>query len=638
MALSAPTPSSSLAPLVQAFQRYLVDTNLYPGLEAIEGKLETGRLVITAQHPLPEIDDPRGLLKDLEMVFRELMPEVGLPDSVGDLGSDLPVRICLQLRQAKRPYATHTFTWCVDDAVEQVFPVFPADAAGDGPAETDALSSLTDHNGHGSRSAVGGGPPPLAPSYAALVPFTDAVLALPEAHVQSPSQDSWRVRWRPRGVTLSRFLGRYWSYGVAGLILVSSGVFAYTITRPCVVGSCIRLDKADEFYQSAQNQLNHDPDAETLQMAQTEMQGAIDLLSPIPKWSSHYGVAQQQLTLYRQEIVALNLIQQGKELATKAANQSQNPPHPVERWVDIHLLWQQAIDKLETVPADSPTYAYTQRKLEEYRAYYNTIGRRITAEEEAEANFNTALQTAQLAQQRMATAESLAGWQLAVQEWQAAIHGLDLIPQGTQAYPEAQLHLKDYRQELLRAQGKAHQEENSARNYHQAIQTAQQAEGYEAKQQWTLAVTNWKQALAYAQAVPAGTTLAKEAETLVGLYQPALANAQHQLQTAVALQQLKQIVANLCQGSATPCTVTTDPNQVSVTVIAQYAQALRQAITPPAPDGTFGFTNQLSPDAQTLIDAIMTASRQIDDQIAVYDAQGGFIARYRPDLGGFQKN
>jgi uncharacterized membrane protein affecting hemolysin expression len=78
-------------------------------------------------------------------------------------------------------------------------------------------------------------------------------------------------------------------------------------------------------------------------------------------------------------------------------------------------------------------------------------------------------------------------------------------------------------------------------------------------------------------------------------------------------------------------------SQVQVRLPSQYAQPLRQALTPPAPDGTVSFTNQISPDLQALINQLTTVSHQINRPVAIYDNQGNLLARYRPDLGGFAK-
>ncbi|TVQ13179.1 MAG: hypothetical protein EA368_02595 [Leptolyngbya sp. DLM2.Bin27] len=642
-------------PLQQAFASYLNETQLYPGLTTVDCSERSGRLLLLAQHPAPEVDKPKQLLRELETAFRQLVPVAGLPEADWATAA-LLVRIDLKLEVAPQPYAIHTFSWRPEDAGPVVFPAGVtaqeplAVSAVDAPAvdapeveapeveapegESDLLDrndcpsaeSWVDQSGDGS-----GSQDQVPPGQMSGLPFSDAALARPDPAVQAPDGPGW-VR---QGLRSLRY---YWSYGLAALILVGSGAFVYALTRPCVVGGCDRLTWASEHYDLAQITLIGTPTSDDLTTAQLDLQTAIDLLTPIPTWSSHYEVAQADLQRYQGSIVHLNAILQALALANEAANLSQTPPHPVERWVKVHLLWQQAIDRLESIPSDSPLFDFSQQKLREYQSNYSAIGRRIVAEEEAEANFNTAIQTGNLARQRMDTANSLAGWQLATKEWQAAIRGLSLIPQGTMVYGEAQAQLSEYQQQLNRVTNRAALEEAGAHNYHQSVQAARAAAAYEAKSQWTLALSHWRQAVGSAQQIPADTILAAEGAVLLETYQPALANAQNRLRTAVALQTLTTSLAQICELSATPCTVSEDSSQVRVVLSSQYADPLRQAITPPVADGTFTFTNQLSPGAQRLIEQIITTSHQVDRQVAIYDAQGGFVARYRPDLGGFIKN
>jgi tetratricopeptide (TPR) repeat protein len=622
--LSSPS-TTGLKPLQRAFADYLRETNLYPGLAAIACSEQGGRLLLVAEHGAPEIDQPSELLRELEGAFRDLVPVVGLPEADWAAVDDLAVRIYLKLRSAPEAYAIHTFTWRPEDAAGVVF---PPPAAG---AQLEAAPPSPAQTGLGVAGVSGDGG-------AGNLPFSDAALALPEAAVQAPDVNPWADRgrqWLGRG---ARSLRYYWSYGLAALILVGSGAFAYALSRPCVVGSCDRLDQAAELAELAQVTLAGRPSGDELATAQLDLQTAIDLLTPVPTWSAHYGTAQADLQRYQGSIASLNALIQAQAIASEAASLSQNPPHPVERWVNVHLLWQQAIDRLGTIPADSPAFDFAQQKLREYRSNHSAIGRRIIAEEEAEANFNTAIQTGDLARQRTETANSLAGWQLATKEWQAAIKGLSLIPQGTMVYGEAQAQLKDYQQQLTRTTNRATLEEAGAHHYNQAIQAARAAAAYEAKTQWTLAVAQWRQAVASAQNIPRDTILAEEGAVLLETYQPALANAEGRLRTAVTLQNLTFTLAQMCEFSATPCTVREDASQVRVVVSSQYAEPLRQAITPPAADGTFAFTAQISPGAQQLIDQIISASHQVNRPVAIYDAQGGFVARYRPDLGGFIKN
>ncbi|WP_192574895.1 hypothetical protein, partial [Haemophilus parainfluenzae] len=92
-----------------------------------------------------------------------------------------------------------TFTWKLDDAVTQVFPTaspeLPEEAQPVAGARNDTLQQLT-------------------AASTALVPYADAVLALPEAHIEVPQQEPWQIPWRSLGSQLTNFGRRYWSYGL----------------------------------------------------------------------------------------------------------------------------------------------------------------------------------------------------------------------------------------------------------------------------------------------------------------------------------------------------------------------------------------------------------------------------------------
>ncbi len=444
----SPSTQRGFEPLQQAFAGYLKETSLYPGLTAVDCSERSGRLLLLAKHSPPEMGDPNDLLKELESAFRDLVPTVGLPEADWAMAEALSVRIYLKLKLASQPYAMHTFTWQPEEVVQALFPAevngtengvpengvpenggteHSQNGSGQGPAVQETADAALKADALESEGAIADSHDPALPAGESLhspaLSFSDTALALPDAAVQPPA-GGWSQRsqaWASQGLRSLRY---YWSYGLAALILVGSGAFAYALTRPCVVGSCDRLEQANEFYDLAQVTLVGRPTGDDLATAHLDLQTAIDLLTPVPTWSSHYAVAQNNLQRYQRSIVSLDAIIQAQTLAGEAANLSQTPPHPVERWVKVHLLWKQAIDRLESIDADSPTFDYSQQKLREYRANHSAIGRRIVAEEEAEANFSTAIQTGSLARQRMDTANSLAGWQLATKEWQAAIRGL----------------------------------------------------------------------------------------------------------------------------------------------------------------------------------------------------------------------
>ncbi|MEB3289240.1 MAG: hypothetical protein VKI82_04960 [Leptolyngbya sp.] len=658
---------TSLASLNQALALHLRQSPLHPGLTVI-GQEHQGRLLLLAQHRAPVAQDLAALFKALERLLYTVLSTVPLEDSPWEGQVAIPVRLYLKLKGEDRPYAMHTFTWRLAETAAILFPTAPESAeietadrpdapdldSQDSQDSQDPPATQADQASPGAEVGPDSPAPPTvppAPSEASVEPPP------PDLAEEAPDPDDpdslALALWgdpreapppgmdapRPKLLdTLSQGLRDYWSYGVVGAMVVTSGLFALALTRPCVVGRCDRLAQAQAHYNQAQETLSFSPSTTDLEAAQVSLQQAIDRLAPIPSWSGAYDAAQVDLQRYRQEGRAVQAILRAQAIAARAADLSQNPPHTVERWVTIHQLWRQAIDQLETVPDTSPAFDYAQKKRSEYRANHSAIGRRVVAEEESEANFNTALQTGLLAQQRMETANSLAGWQLAVKEWQAAIKGLSLIPRGTLIYEQAQAQMRDYQQHLHRATNQSHLETVGTHNYDQAMRAARTASAYEAQGQWSLAVSHWQRAVASAQQIPPETLLSDAGALLLETYEPALRNAQNRLQGAVAIQSLTTTLGTLCSEVGGSCTVREEPNQVRITLATPAANALRQAITPPAANGTFGFTQTLTPQTQSLIEQVTTLSHQINRPVAIYDGQGSFVARYRPDVGGFVRN
>ncbi len=641
---------SSLASLNQAMALHLRQTPLHPGL-TVTCQAHQGRLRLLGQHRAPEVKDLADLFKALERALYAVLSTVSLDGSPWEDQLAIPVQVDLKLKANERPYAMHSFTWRLADTAAILFPAAPDQPAAEPLDPQDAQVFQTAQDAQSFQLSQDAQDSPLSPpGETTEPPPPDLITTAPEPE-DSPSlalalwgnpgeADAGETGAAgPKGLGfLRQGLQDYWSYGVVGLLVVTSGLFAVALTRPCVVGRCERLTEAQVHYDQAQETLSFSPSATDLEAAQVALQQAIDRLAPIPAWSGAYDVAQVDLPRYRQDLRAVQAILQAQTTAARAAELSQNPPHTVERWVTIHQLWRQAIDRLESVPATSPAFNYAQKKRSEYRANHSVIGRRIVTEEEAEANFNTALQTGLLAQQRMETANSLAGWQLATKEWQAAIKDLSLIPRGTLIYEQAQAQMRDYQQHLHRTTNQGHLETVSAHNYDQAIRAARTAAAYEAQGQWSLAVNHWQRAVDSAQQIPTGTLLSTEGAMRLETYEPALLNAQNRLQGAVAIQGLTTTLGTLCSDVGESCTVREDPNQVRIALATPHANALRQAITPPAANGTFGFTQTLTPQTQSLIEQVTTLSYQVNRQVAIYDSQGSFVARYRPDVGGFVRN
>lgn len=581
-----------------AFRRYLQETALYPGLDTIECHLIPNGLWLLAQHPAPEVLPPHSLLRNLEEAFREIMAEVCLP-ALLDYGDPLLVKLQLKTLQGHKPYATHTFLWHFQEAAAVVFDL----ASADQPTKAEEQAE--------ERAAV---PTLVADQEPESNPSLDA--PSPSPPLNPPPKDGSRIL-------------RYGVYGLAASIVLGSCLFAYGITRPCVVGACDRIPQAEEFKVSAQERLANDPTPADVLAAQEELQIAVKILNGIPLWSSHHAAITPTKQNYQRDLDAVTQLINAQRKATEAVQDSQNPPYPLEHWEQIQRRWRQAIALLEDIPPGSLAAPLAQEKLQEYQANDQSIGQRIDNEAAANKHYSQATSTAQMAQQRSETADSLASWRLAEREWTIAIQELSLILQGTATYPKAQQQLPAYQQQLNQAKSRVRIETMANRAHEQAKAAAAQAEAAIEQNQWTLAVSHWRDALARAQSVPQNTSLTATAEALVDQYEAALTQSQKQLQTAVALNQMQATLNELCSGSG-PCSVTAETGQVQITLNGQFANALETAITPPG-----NLDGEITPAAQQLIEAIMALGNRLESSLDIYDSGNRLIARYRPDLGGF---
>ncbi|PSN17034.1 hypothetical protein C7271_19830, partial [filamentous cyanobacterium CCP5] len=574
-------------------QGYLHETALYPGLEAIACQLLPTGIRLLVQHPAPEILPPTSLLRDLEAAFREIMAEVPLPASLSE-NESLPVQIRLQLDHSPSPYATHTFSWQLREAATVVF---QEEFANPGPVSSEPAAAVP----ASGLADAGGGDQPETKQPETRQPETgsqaehstdrefdhesDEFYPASDATDEAPGSDM--VLWQadtagpvaatsslPRWLTTSgHWLARYGVYGVAGTILVGSTLLAYAITRPCVVGGCDRLETAADLSLSAQTKIDDSPSTESVLAAQQELEEAVTLLRAVPVWSAHHAQAKSDQQTYQTSLDHLNQLVKAQAKATRAVQNSQSPPYPVSEWVETQQYWRQALTLLAAIPPESGVYPLAEQKLQEYQTNYDTIGQRIEREETAQEYLNLAIQTGQNATLRSELAESAAEWRLAEQEWQTAVQQLALIPQGTTAYSEARKYLQDYRNQLARARGRARVEGLASDEYQRATAAAEQAQSAVARDQWTLAVGHWQAALAAAEAVPSNTSLTESARTKAEEYQAALDQAKGQLRTAVAVQKMRDLLDQICGAEATPCTVDVQPNQIRLTLNAQYAQA-----------------------------------------------------------------
>lgn len=458
-------------------------------------------------------------------------------------------------------------------------------------------------------------------------PWEEAVALIDDDEVER-QRDQWRRQSR----------GSRWIF-VGALGFVAVGVLGFVLSRPCTVGGCDRIQTAQVAGDEAIDKLSSDTSLIAVNEAKQQLKRSVQLLEPIPRWSSYHAQAQAILPEYENYLQALDQVSEAQTLAYQAAVKSQNPPHPVSTWEDIAKDWLQAANALKLVAEDSPVHELAERKLVEYRANRATTLVRIEAETKAEDSLREAQQAASLGSQQSETASSLAEWEEALASWELAVNRLSQIPQGTNACREAQEVLSDYAKALEKVRDRTQQERSASQNLSKAKQLATEAQRAATEDQWTSATQNWKNALDQLESIEATTSASAEAQLLSGLYSSSLNRAEKSLEVALRFQPIEPSFFATCGTAATQkCTYSVRAGNVRLDLLQGYDSVINQSITPPDQRSNIAPTAQLVSQSNQLLEEITQLSIQAQVPIELYDAKGDFLARYRPELKGFVRN
>lgn len=581
----------------------------------IRCSFQQGRLCLLAEEPLaaPNRAAQGRRMAALALVLQQVLASTPLPEGYLSSQGTLPVRFYLRQRGKVRPYAARDWRWQPAEslpgtALEAADATAPeglpqpamAEAADDGPGSLACIAAADSTTTEGPLTAT--------------ATFPD--LGAAEAAQAIPNR------------------GRPWR-SIAGLVLIgfTLGGMAYGLSRPCWIGPCDRRQAARDLSQPALSQLQENATAADIQAAAAQTEKAIRLLSPVPPWSAHYKDVQAELRQYRAHLDHLNQVEAARGYGNQAAEKSQDPPHPVAYWVEVHLLWQKAMAELQQIPEESPLMPLVQNKLAEYAANHKAIGQRLQAEERAEATLSQAMKAAQLATARTQKAATLSEWLIAQRGWQQAIDALGNIPQGTLAYEEAQNLLQKYRRQLSQTRIRVNAEKAGDRAYQASRDSAAEAERAASANQWSVAAERWRRAYIQGRQVPQDTVHYAAIQARLGVYQSAILQAENQPQRVAVAISPGDLQA-VCPAPDL-CTISQQGQGIEVALKAPYDSALRQAIAPPPVQNPVAQATPVAGQTRQLIQTIMQLGARSQLPITILGPGGEQVAEYRPEYGGF---
>ncbi len=156
----------------------------------------------------------------------------------------------------------------------------------------------------------------------------------------------------------------------------------------------IRLNEAEAVIKTGKQGYQKSQPGKERQDLMENWQTAIDLLQQIPPETiagKKAKIQSETATRNFQDIVGLSLqtqkgntmIAAAQQFAILAASASQNPPHSAGEWQQVIELWEKAIERLEKVSEDNPSYLEAQKKLAEYTQNLGIIRGRLRDEEES---------------------------------------------------------------------------------------------------------------------------------------------------------------------------------------------------------------------------------------------------------------
>jgi hypothetical protein len=580
--------SSSLGTLEKRLRQCLLAKFPPTHSLGIECLLEDEKLKVWVQHEPSAFLDEQSIFATLQEVLVGMNPPLSSQ-----------VRLYLKREGQKQPYAVRAFKI---------------------PANIPTASSTPPQQ------------PSQNPKAAPKIPASN----IPEFLQKVRQEQSERVSSdtdRPSIAAVLEELRQWLPLGVAGAI--SSSIlllgFGYAVTRPCVIGNCPALTHSQKLGQNAIQNLDAQRSTAALLAAQKQLGEAERLIEKIPPWSLHHHTAQELLAMYRNQTQALDYTAAALSHATLAGQKSQNPPHLPQVWQEVRGLWEKAIADLGQISESSPTYGFAQQKISEYQANLDAIEQRLTLEEKAQTQLQTARSAAEAAQARQTLARDLEAWQLAHATWKTTMYALRRVPKGTQAAQEAQQLFTTYEPQIVAARDRYTQEQIAANFYNQALAFGDRAKTAQNNGEWTQAITQWQQGLAHTRQVPPQTSSHEAAQILLSSYTQSLDEAIQRQRQQGLMERAQVELSTICTGSPSICEYSVSRSVIKVQILPAYIDYIRNLTQTSNQNRDKKTQSSIEEHKQSLINSLKAVSNNAQIPIELYQkSDGSAIGSYQP--------
>ena len=411
-----------------------------------------------------------------------------------------------------------------------------------------------------------------------------------------------------------------------GLLVIS----IYGLSDPCVTGTCPPLSQAEFLINSSLLVLAPDSSSSLLATKQ-KLSEALSQLQSIPWWSPYRAQAN------RLDSDAQAILRDIEQLNTAIAsgNQAtllmQKSSLSIPEWQTVQNLLKTAIEQLKQLAPDSKFQAFAIAQKQKYEKTLPVINQRLQQEQLANVSYEKAIQAARSAQIKQNMAKSTDDFDEVSSTWKKAIQSLQNISEGTTPYDKTSKLLELYGQEYKNIDIRKKNEAIANINLQQAIQEAKIAEKSERSNQWSLAVSHWKNALAYLKQIPENSLQSVKAKSLLIQYNLSFNKAQENFKIANRLQFIKNNLEKTCSQEKKACNYSIDKNMIKVNLTSSYLQQIWDLSIQAKLNANIKEQAEILNHLARLEQSFQIISNQAKIPLAVYNSKGNLMTTYRPN-------
>lgn len=187
---------------------------------------------------------------------------------------------------------------------------------------------------------------------------------------------------------------------------------------------------------------------------------AIALLAAVPEDSKAYPFADYKLNQYRKYLIAIKgrttteseadaILAAARKQAQLAQTREGVARFP-ESWEKVEDNWQNAVQEISRIPADTSAHQQAQFLAVKYEAKLKAAEERKVLEKKGEQAYNLAVSWAQ----RAKTFQGQGAWENAVKSWRQALNSARQVPTVSSFYIKARPSISSYSVSLTQAEAK----------------------------------------------------------------------------------------------------------------------------------------------------------------------------------------